>query len=155
MYGGSGRRISAATLALLNWANPVGLTRTTFLSGTNVMAVAPTVRGKDIRKGRGISFRIQLDTIADGRAVLGPIDENTGYCSRGNIDHVVDGPSPVGIACHVSHQDAQSLLLGNRSWTNPGIQAQEVCNRPGIVGSAPRADWRHVLNQRQQVSTWR
>ena len=70
--------LAAATILLLNRTSSVGLTRTTFLPGTNMMAVSAAICGKHIGESVTVPFGVQLDSIADGRAVLHRIEKDSG-----------------------------------------------------------------------------
>ena len=91
----------AATILLLNWTSPVRLTRTTLLPGTNMMAVSSTIRGKHIGKRVPVPVCVQLNSVADRRAVLHRIEKNSGNRTRGDIYDVVNRPAAVGVTGHI------------------------------------------------------
>jgi len=147
--------LAAATILLLNRTSSVGLTGTPFLPGTNMMAVSPAICGKHIGESVTVPFGVQLDSIADGRAVLHRIEKDSGDRTRGDIYDVVNRSPAIGVAGHIAGQEAQPFLFSHRSRRNAGVQAQQICDRAGIPRSTSRTDWCHVLNQREQVSARR
>src|SRR6185503_5113911 len=133
---------------LLNWTSTVRLTRTTFLPGTDMMAVSSAIRGKHIGKSVTVPFCVQLDSIADGRGVLHRIEKNSRDRTRGNIDDVVNRSTAIGIASHIASQKTQSFLFPDRGRRNARVQTQQVCDRTGIFWPTSWTNGRHVLNQR-------
>src|ERR1700721_4777162 len=89
-------------IELFHRANAVGLTGTAFLPGACVVAVAATMRGKKIRESRSIPKFIGVDSVADPRAVLRRINENSSHSARSDIDNIVDWPPSLRKSCQVA-----------------------------------------------------
>ena len=136
---------------LLDGTDPVRLTGTTLLPWSDVVTVASAVCGKHIRKGGAVSFRIQLNAVANRCAETRGIKKNAGHGSCRNVDDIIDKAPSVGITGDIASQKAQTLLLGNGSGSDPRVQAQQIGNWTSILRSAARTNRRHVLHERQQV----
>src|SRR5215472_19373795 len=115
---------TAATTASLNRADAVRLTRATFLSGTNMMAVPSAVRREHVRKGGTVSFCVQLHSIANGSAELHRVSQNPRHGTRGDIHDIVDRTPAVGIATDITGQESQPFLLSYWSGSDTRVQPQ-------------------------------
>ena len=68
--------------ALVNGTDPIGLSCATSLAGADVNGVASAIGRHDVRESCAIPFRVQLNPIADGSAVLHRVDQNAGHRAR-------------------------------------------------------------------------
>src|SRR5262249_42205460 len=127
---------------LLNGTNSVRLSATTGLSGANVDGVASAVGRHDIGERIAVPLWIELHAIADGGAVLGGVDEDSGNGARRDVDNIVDGAATVGIPRQVTGEEAEALLASHRSWRDAGVQAKQIGNWASVCRGAAGTDWR-------------
>ena len=140
---------------LLHRANAIGLTSTTHLAGTGVVAVATAVGGRHIREGSAVTIFVTCSHHRRSRAELLGVCQNAGHGAGGNINDVVDRAPALREASQVSRQKAETLLASDWSRRNAGIQPQQISNRSGVFRTAARANRSHVLDQRQEISARR
>ena len=134
---------------LLNWAKPLRLATAPGLTRAYVMAVPPTVCRLHVRKGRAVTYVVNVDAIANARAELYWIGQNTGHDTGGNVYHVVVEPAPVREAGVVTRQEPQALLTAGSRGRNAGVQSEQIGNWAGVLGAASRTDRGRVLDQGQ------
>src|SRR5215467_15917246 len=119
------------------------------------MAVPPAVGRLHVRKSRAVAYLVDVDAIANARAELYWVGQNTGHDTRGNVYHVVVEPPSVREASVIAHQEPQALLTTGSRGRNASIQSKQIGNRACVLRPASWTNRSRVLDQRQQVGAWR
>ena len=88
---------------LLNWTKPLRLATASRLTGPYVMAVPPAVGRLHVRKSRAVAYLVDVDAIANARAELYWVGQNTGHDTGGNVYHIVVEPPSVREASVIAH----------------------------------------------------
>src|SRR5215469_5093427 len=140
---------------LLHWANAMRLSRATRLARAGMVAVASTVGGLHIGKCCLKPVTLGVDPVPHRGAILLRIREDPDDSARSDVHHVVDRSAPLRESGQIASQEAETLLASYGSRRNTGVQPQQVSNRACIARAAPRANWSHILDKREQVSTRR
>jgi hypothetical protein len=146
---------SGHVVRLLHWANAIRLTRTTLLTGTRVMTVSTTMSGRYVGKVSSVTILVHVHTVANSRAEFHRICKNAGHGAGGYVDDVIDWAPSLRESREVSSQKAETLLASDGHRWNTGVQAQQIGNWSGVLGTATGTDWSHVLDKGQEISTRR
>ena len=120
-----------------------------------MVAVASAVGGANVRERHLKTVTLGVDAVADRRTIFHGIRKDADDCPRRNVHYVVHRSTPLRKSSQIAGQEAESLLAAHRSRGNTGIQSKQVSDGTGIARRASRTDRRHVLHQREQISTWR
>src|SRR5215470_13393646 len=140
-------------MGLLHRTNTIRLATAARLAGAYMMAITSAVSRKDVRESRPIAVLINIDAIADRRPILLRISKNASDSSACNVNDVVNWTATIGEPGDVTRKESQSLLFCNRRRGNPGVQAQQVSNRPAVLSTATRTDRGRVHDQGKQIGT--
>src|SRR5579864_6034719 len=114
-------KLTATSHELLHGTDTAGLTAAALLSRACVVAVAAAVSRKDVRERRSIPNFIGVDAVADCRAVLFRVGEDSDDCTRRDVNYIIDGTPPLRESGQVAREEAETLLAPRRSWWNTRI----------------------------------
>src|SRR3954451_20857766 len=120
---------------LIDWADRCAIDSASVLPWPHVNAITSAVSGGDKWERRSRRHGGCVDAIADTRAKLGRVRQNSRHSAGRDISNIVSQTTAIREPSRISCYEAESLLLTFRCGWNPRIQTKEIRNRAGVVAS--------------------